>query len=112
MDKSEKIAKHIWHDILQNSKKPFKWGFEFRTVKTIDNGTAFRVNTKFMTGWVEIQQKNDDDVYDVRIKPDFLEGGLRYEGITSDKLVLQIDRVISEGILSDNTDSHDLKVAV
>lgn len=112
MDKNEKIAKHIWHDILQNSIKPFTWGFEFRTVKTIDNGTAFRVNTKFIKGWVEIQQKNDDDVYDVTIKPDLLGGGLHYENITSDKLVLQIDRVLSEGVLSNNTDSHDYQVAV
>lgn len=111
MDKNEKIAKHIWHDILQNSMKPFKWGFEFRTVKTIDNGTAFRVSTKFITGWVEIQQ-TDGDVYDVTIKPDLLGGGLHYEGLTSDKLVLQIDRVLSEGILSDNTDSQNYKVAV
>lgn len=112
MDNNENIAKHIWHDILQCSMKPFKWGFEFRSVKTIDNGTAFRVSTKFISGWVEIQQKNDDDVYDVTVRPDFLEGGLHYEGITSDKLVLQIDRILQEGILSDNTDSQNYKVAV
>lgn len=111
MDKNEKIAKHIWHDILQCSTKPFTWGFEFRTVKTINNGTAFRVNTKFISGWVEIQQ-TDDDVYDVTVRPDFLEGGLHYEGITSDKLVLQIDRILQEGILSENTESQNYKVAV
>ena len=112
MDKNEIIAKHIWHDILQCSMKPFTWGFEFRTVKTIDNGTAFRVSTKFITGWVEIQQPTDDDAYDVTIKPDLLGGGLHYEGLTSNKLVLQIDRILSEGILSDITDSQNYQVAV
>lgn len=110
MDKNETIAQHIWHDILQNSRKPWKWGFEFRTVKTIDNGTAFRVRTKFIIGWVEIQQNND--VYDITIKPDFMEGGLSYNGITSDNLVYQIDCVLTEGILSDNTNFLEYRTAV
>lgn len=112
MDKNEKVAKHIWHEILQCSKIPLRWCINLATVKTIDNGTAFRVNTKFIKGWVEIQQKNDDDVYDVTIKPDLLGGGLHYEGITSQDLVLQIDRVLSKGVLSNNTDSQNYKVAV
>lgn len=101
---NENIAKHIWHDILQNSMKPFGWCFEFNTVKAILNGTSFRVNTDYVVGVVEIQQTGN--CYTVTIRPDNYGGSLIYEDITSDKLVSQIDGVLREGIIVDNRESH------
>lgn len=96
----ENVAIHIWHDILQRSAKPLGWKFEFNSVKTIQNGTSFRVNTNFIIGLVEIHQTGE--CYSVTIKPDNYKDSLIYENINADNLVSQIDRVVREGIIVDN----------
>lgn len=111
MDKNELIAKMIWHDILQCSITPLKWGFDIRTVKVIDNGTAFRVNAPFVRGWVKIQQ-DSDRFFKVGIKPDTFGSELTYESVASDNLIPTIDRVLSKGILTENTEPHNYRVAV
>lgn len=105
----EDVAKHIWHDILQCSMKPFGWGFEFNSVKTIPNGTSFRVNTAYIIGKVEIQQKGE--CYTVSINPDNYGGLLIYEDISADNLVSTIDRVVREGIIVDNRKPQKTPIA-
>lgn len=111
MNENEKICKHIWNNILQCSLKPLKWGFELRTVKTIDHGTAFMVHTQFMNGWVKIQQDNKGN-FKIGIKPENFGSELTYEDIPSDNLISTIDRVVREGVFTDNTTYREYRVAV
>lgn len=108
---NERVAKHIWHDILQCSAKPLRWGFDLRTVKTIDRGTSFMVHTKFMDGCVKIQQDNKGN-FKIGVKPESFGSELTYEDIPIDNLISTIDRVVREGILTDNTKPMEYRVAV
>lgn len=108
---NENVAKYIWHDILQCSRTPLKWGFDIRTVQVIENGTTFRVNAPFVRGWVKIQQETDGH-FKVGIKPDTFGSELTYESVSSEKLIPTIDRVLSQGILTENTEPHNYRVAV
>lgn len=108
---NENVAKHIWHDILQCSRIPLKWCFDMRTVQVIENGTTFRVNAPFVRGWVKIQQETDGH-FKVSIKPDTFGSELTYESVSSEKLISTIDRVLSQGILTENTEPQSYRVAV
>lgn len=111
MNNDEKIAKMIWHDILQCSMKPLGWGFDPRTIQTIENGTTFRVNAPFLRGWVKIQQETDGH-FKVGIKPDTFGSELTYDSVSSDKLISTIDRVLSQGIIVDNRKPTECRIAV
>lgn len=111
MNKNELIAKTIWHDILQCSRIPLKWCFDINNILTIENGTSFRVNAPFVRGWVKIQQETDGH-FKVSIKPDTFGSELTYESVSSEKLIPTIDRVLSQGILTENTEPHNYRVAV
>jgi len=106
----ESTAKHIWHDILQNSMKPFGWKFEFNSVSTIPNGTSFKVNANYVVGMIKIQQK-ENNAFDVTITPDNF-GDLLYEDVTAEDLVSVIDRVLTQGIFADNRESTEYRIAV
>ena len=108
---NENVARYIWHDILQCSRTPLKWGFDIRTVQVIENGTTFRVNAPFVRGWVKIQQETDGH-FKVSIKPDTFGSELTYESVSSEKLISTIDRVLSQGILTENTEPQSYRVAV
>lgn len=107
----EKIAQMLWRDILQLSLKPFAWHFEFNSIQTITRGTKFRVAAKFITGWVEIQQEHEN-LFAVNINPDNYNGKLTYESVSSQNLVSVIDRVLTEGVLCDNSNSQEYRIAV
>lgn len=108
---NEEVARHIWNDIIQHSSKPFRWGLEFRTVKTIPHGTSFRVSTDYIVGRVDITQEQQD-CYTVNIKPDNFGGSLLYKYITSENLVSQIDRILTEGIIVENLEPQEYRTAV
>ncbi len=111
MNKNESIAKYIWHDILQNSQSPLRWRFDVSSIRVIENGTTFRVNSPFVRGWVRIQQESDGS-FKVGIKPDTFGSELTYQSVTQEKLISTIDRVLSQGILTENTEPTELMVAV
>lgn len=108
---NENVAKHIWHDILQCSRIPLKWCFDLNSIQVIENGTTFRVNAPFVRGWVKIQQESDGH-FKVGIKPDTFGSELTYKSVSSDKLISLIDRVLSQGILTENIEPMEYRVAV
>ena len=108
---NERVAKHIWHEILQCSQTPLLWGLDPGTVKVVERGTSFKIHTKFMNGCVKIQQDNKGN-FKVGIKPESFGSELTYESVSSEKLISAIDRVVREGILTDNKKHTEYYVAV
>ena len=108
MNKNETIAKHIWHDILQCSRRPLAWGLELESIKVIENGTSFKVDS-MIQGLVKIQKYEDS--YSITILPDNIGGTLAYMA-KEEKLISTIDEVVRQGILCKNTDSPTLRIAV
>ena len=107
---NEEVAKHIWHDILQNSKIPWTWGLEFSTVKTIKCGTAFYVRAT-ISGWVKIQQDVKGS-FNIGFKPDGFGSYLTFDNLNSQEVISTIDRIVKEGVLLENIEPKEYKVAV
>ena len=67
---NEKMARYIWHDILQRSIKTLSWGVDFSKIYVIEGGTKFHVRGFLVKGTVEIQYKEFSDLFKVTITPD------------------------------------------
>lgn len=93
---SENIAKHIWHDVLQKSLLPFRWKFDFSSIKTIDNGTAFRVEGK-MKAWIMIMSNPNIQLFKVVINSDNGNKPIEYKNVQQHNVVSVIDQIIEHG---------------
>jgi len=55
MNEDEYWAQFIWNNALQKSTLPFQWGFDYRSVQTIDRGTEFWIGS-VLAATIRIQQ--------------------------------------------------------
>ncbi len=93
------MAKTIWHETLQCSAIPLKWGIQFCSVKTITEGTAFHVNA----AWINIQYVSMTGSYKLTVIPDDKQKNrLVYENLLLGNLVSTIDDALTHEQLSSN----------
>lgn len=94
-NKDEKIAKLIWHDSLQSSVKPFTWGLDFNSIRTIPNGTAFRTERK-LKGNVSIEASSGLRYFNITIKPDNDRKPIVYKDVMLGNIVRVIDHLFTQ----------------
>ena len=100
---SEKAAKYIWNNALQRSFRPFSWGLDFASVKTIEGGTAFKVKA----AWVHIQYVCKVDSFKLTIIPDDKQKNrIVAEGLLLVNLVPAIDVAVKHDLLCGNSLYH------
>ena len=97
---NEETAQYIWNEALQRSSKPFSWGLDFSSIKTIENGTAFHVKA----AWVHIQYMMQVDLFKVTIIPDDKQKNqIVCESLIIGSLVHTIDEAVKHGSLSEKS---------
>ena len=95
---NEQICRIIWHDVLQNSIKPFSWEIDFCNVKVIDRGTAFYLFK--IRCWVEIRFLSELSLYQIAFKPENQKSQAVYNCVPLDKIVNVIDDTVQYGLSS------------
>ena len=103
---NEKTAQYIWNEALQRSSKPFSWGLDFGSIKTIEGGTAFRVKTAA----VKIQL-GKMGLFTVCIIPnDKQKSQIVCEGLILGNLVPAIDEAVKYGSISEKPQYKNIQV--
>lgn len=92
-DKNEKVAKRIWHDILQSSVRTLLWNVIFSTVSSIVDGTKFYVSGK-LKGWIDIRLL-PDNLYNIKISPNN-DTPIIYNNVDQREVVGLIDKTITD----------------
>ena len=100
MTDSEKIAKNIWNNSLQKSRKFFGWLPDLNSIKVIKNGTQFYLGK--LKALVMIQYENITNSFKLTIKPDNEENEITYNFLFLDNLVPVIDANVKYGTNSYN----------
>ena len=104
---NEETAQYIWNNALQCSCKPFSWGLDFDSIKTIEGGTSFRVKAAL----VKIQLEKMG-LFKVNIIPDDKQKNqIVCESLIIGSLVRTIDEAVKQGTLSEKEISHE-RIAV
>ena len=104
---NEETAKYIWNEALQRSCKPFSWGLDFGSIKTIEGGTSFRVKAAL----VKIQLEKVGLFKVIIIPDDKQKNRIVCEGLIIGSLVYTIDEAVKQGVLSENYKTHE-RIAV
>lgn len=92
---NEKMARYIWHDILQRSIKTLSWGVDFSKIYVIEGGTKFHVQGFLVKGTVEICYQEGVDLFKVTITPDDTDREqIIMEDVYADQLVDLIDEKV------------------
>ena len=104
---NEETAQYIWNHALQCSCKPFSWGLDFDSIKTIEGGTSFRVKAAL----VKIQLERMGLFKVIIIPDDKQKSRIVYEGLIIGRLVHTIDDAVKQGTLSENYKTHE-RIAV
>lgn len=104
---NEETAQFIWNNALQCSCKPFSWGLDFGSIKTIEGGTSFRVNAAL----VKIQLENVGLFKVIIIPDDKQKSRIVCERLILGSLVPTIDEAVKHGTLSENYKTHE-RIAV
>ena len=90
-----RMARMIWHDILQSSVVVLSWGVDFNSIKAIEDGTQFHVQGFKIKGQVQIQYVEATDLFKVTIIPDDeLKETIVMEDVYVDQLVSLIDEQV------------------
>ena len=104
---NEETAQYIWNNALQRSCKPFSWGLNFDSIKTIEGGTSFRVKAAL----VKIQLEKMGLFKVIIIPDDKQKSRIVCEGLIIGSLVYTIDEAVKQGTLSEKEISHE-RIAV
>ena len=104
---NEETAQYIWNNALQRSTKPFSWGLDFGSIKTIEGGTSFRVKAAL----VKIQLENVGLFKVIIIPDDKQRSRIVCEGLILGSLVHTIDDAVKQGSFSEKQISHE-RIAV
>ena len=104
---NEETAQYIWSKALQCSCKPFSWGLDFDSIKTIEGGTTFRVKGAS----VKIQLEKMGLFTVIIIPDDKQRSRVVCEGLILGSLVHTIDDAVKHGTFSEKQISHE-KIAV
>ena len=104
---NEETAQYIWNNALQRSSKPFSWGLDFGSIKTIEGGTSFRVKAAL----VKIQLEKMGLFKVIIIPDDKQKNRIVYEGLIIGSLVHTIDDAVKQGSFSEKQISHE-RIAV
>ena len=104
---NDETAQYIWNNALQCSYKPFSWGLDFGSIKTIEGGTSFRVKAAL----VNIQLEKVGLFKVIIIPDDKQKSRIVCEGLILGSLVHTIDDAVKQGILSEKQISHE-RIAV
>ena len=104
---NEETAQYIWNNALQCSCKPFSWGLDFDSIKTIEGGTSFRVKAAL----VKIQLEKVGLFKVIIIPDDKQRSRIVYKGLILGSLVPTIDDAVKQSTLSENYKSHE-RIAV
>ena len=104
---NEKTAQYIWNEALQRSCKPFTWGLDFGSIKTIEGGTSFRVKAAL----VNIQLEKVGLFKVIIIPDDKQKSRIVCEGLILGSLVHTIDDAVKQGSFSEKQISHE-RIAV
>ena len=104
---NDETAQYIWNNALQRSCKPFSWGLDFDSIKTIEGGTSFRVKAAL----VKIQLEKVGLFKVIIIPDDKQKSRIVCEGLILGSLVHTIDDAVKQGVLSENYKSHE-RIAV
>ena len=100
MTDSEKIAKTIWGNSLQKSRKFFGWLPNLKSIKVIKNGTTFYLGK--LKAWVSIEYQKSLNNYSVSIKPEDGGNEIVYHSVSLDNIVPVIDANVIYGTNSYN----------
>ena len=88
-----KLSKYIWEIIIYGGPVSMSWGIDTRTLRQIDNGISFHVQSLKLKGTVEIVYDEGTDYFDVSfVKDENPTQKETVENISLDKLVDVIDR--------------------
>lgn len=104
---NEETAQYIWNNALQRSSKPFSWGLDFNSIKTIEGGTSFRVKAAL----VKIQLEKVGLFKVIIIPDDKQKSRIVCEGLILGSLVYTIDDAVKQGSFSEKQISHE-RIAV
>ncbi len=90
------MAKTIWHEALQCSAIPLRWGIQFCSIKTITEGTAFHVKA----AWIKIQYVGMTGSYKLTVIPDDKQKNrIVCENLLLGNLVSTIDDALTNGLI-------------
>ncbi len=98
-DINERAAREIWSNALQRSTKPFTWGLNYNRLKTIKEGTTFRVKN----AWVQIQKKKENS-FRLTIIFDSSKNRFVSEGLLLSDIVSAIDDALTHEQLFENSE--------
>ena len=104
---NEETAQYIWSKALQCSCKPFSWGLDFDSIKTIEGGTTFRVKGAS----VKIQLEKMGLFTVIVIPDDKQKSRIVCERLILGRLVPTIDDAVKQGEFSEKQISHE-RIAV
>ena len=93
---NEETAQYIWNNALQRSCKPFSWGLDFGSIKTIEGGTSFRVKAAL----VKIQLEKMGLFTVIVIPDDKQKSRIVCERLILGSLVPTIDEAVKYGKIS------------
>lgn len=111
MNDDEYWANYIWKNALQKSTLPFKWGFDYRSVKTIDKGTEFWIGA-ILAATIRIQHEGWSNQYQITLTPDNSIGNpIIVEDVMLQDIVSVIDESIRHYLLYENRYYEDLAMA-
>jgi hypothetical protein len=100
---NDKTAQYIWNNALQRSSKPFSWGLDFCSIKTIKGGTSFRVKAAL----VKIQLEKVGLFKVIIIPDDKQKSRIVCERLILGRLVPTIDDAVKQGVFSENCKTHE-----
>ena len=100
MTDSEKIAKTIWNNSLQKSRKFFGWLPNLKSITVIKNGTTFYLGK--LKAWVLIQYERSVNNFSVIVRPDDGGNEIVYHSVSLDNIVSVIDANVIYGTNSYN----------
>ena len=98
MTDSEKIAKTIWNNSLQKSRKFFGWLPNLKSIKVIKNGTTFYLGK--LKAWVLIQYQRSVNNFSITVRPDNGGNEIVYHAVSIDNIVPVIDANVKHGTTS------------
>lgn len=110
---NEKIAKHIFGNILQRSIKALCWGICINSICVIDKGVQFDVMAQAVHGQIKIQYQDWNDAYQVTITPSIVNSEpVIIEDILQSELVSVIDGIVQYDYGCENIKRMKLAEAV
>lgn len=103
-------AKFIWNEALQKTTLPFKWGFDYRSVREIEKGTEFKVGL-MIPATIRIQHEDWRNTFQVSIIPDSAKEPIVIDGVMLDKVVFTINESLLYFKLYQQSSFEDYRLA-